>query len=154
MTSLISSMLTPAVMINVCALLLLSTVNRNSRITDRIRNLNMALACDRDDKSETKDNHMMQLELFMTRGRMIRDALFLNYSALMMFILSSIALFLGEIIDLPEEVSLLTTVAGFVFLAAYAGLLIKESAANFKTTEFDYLKALNAAREHEKTGRG
>ncbi|MBN2727524.1 DUF2721 domain-containing protein, partial [Candidatus Mcinerneyibacteriota bacterium] len=40
---LIAAMLTPAVMINVCGLLLLSTANRNSRIIDRIRQINVLL---------------------------------------------------------------------------------------------------------------
>ncbi len=140
MNEIISSMLTPAVMINVCALLLLSTVNRNSRVVDRIRSLNRILACG-EAQGRRAENYEAQLELFMKRGRLIRKALSLNYSALLAFILSSISLFLRSIAGFTILVPLLLTVAGFMLLAFYALMLISESSVNFKTTEYDYLNA-------------
>jgi hypothetical protein len=94
MKDLVAAMLTPAVMINVCGLLLLSTANRNSRIIDRIRMLNSQLL-NGELSREAMDNYNNQLLLFKKRAKIIKNSLILNYSALLMFILTSLTIYLA-----------------------------------------------------------
>jgi len=136
MKDLVAAMLTPAVMINVCGLLLLSTANRNSRIIDRIRMLNSQLL-NGELSREAMDNYNNQLLLFKKRAKIIKNSLILNYSALLMFILTSLTIYLAVHGFLSETFVLLFLLSGFFILALYAGFLIWEGSIHFETTALD-----------------
>ncbi|TYB32233.1 MAG: DUF2721 domain-containing protein [Candidatus Mcinerneyibacterium aminivorans] len=135
---LITSVLTPAVMINVCALLLISTTNRNSRIRDRIRNMNNTLIHDKIDLNrDVINNYIEQLKYFKERGRLIKKAMTFNYMAFFSFVVTTLFLFFEKFLGFSIIFSVVTLLLGLVFLFAYAVILIKESRINFITTNLD-----------------
>ncbi|HMA69760.1 MAG TPA: DUF2721 domain-containing protein [Candidatus Mcinerneyibacterium sp.] len=134
----ISAILTPAVMINVCALLLISTTNRNSRIRDRIRSLNNTLIQDKINIDESViDNYRKQLNYFKQRGKLVKKAMTFNYLAFFSFVLTTIFLFFEQYLNFLIIFSVVSLLLGLVFLFSYAVVLIKESRINFETTELD-----------------
>lgn len=136
MNELIAAMLTPAVMINVCGLLLLSTANRNSRIIDRIRQINVLLIQD-SAPEEACANYRRQLGLFRRRSRILKNALLINYIALLLFIMTSLSIFLSAYWTLNPHFSLFFLLGGFSALALFALLLIREGSIHFDTTALD-----------------
>lgn len=135
---LITSVLTPAVMINVCALLLISTTNRNSRIRDRIRNMNNTLIHDKIDLNrDVIENYVKQLKYFKKRGRLIKKAMTFNYMAFFSFVVTTLLLFFEKFLGLSIIFSVITLLLGLAFLFAYAVILIKESRINFITANLD-----------------
>ena len=136
MTDIIAAMLTPAVMINVCGLLLLSTANRNSRVIDRIRHINVELI--RGNVSEEVCiNYRKQLILFKRRSKILKNALMINYTALLLFIITSLSIFLSAYWELNPVITLVFLLSGFAALALFAGLLIREGSIHFETTALD-----------------
>ena len=136
MTDIIAAMLTPAVMINVCGLLLLSTANRNSRVIDRIRHINVQLIREKAPE-EVCANYRKQLKLFKRRSKILKNALMINYTALLLFIVTSLSIFLSVYWGLNPIFTLVFLLGGFAALALFAGLLIREGSIHFDTTALD-----------------
>ena len=136
MTDFIAAMLTPAVMINVCGLLLLSTANRNSRIIDRIRHINVQLIREKAPE-EICANYRRQLALFKRRSKILKNALMINYTALLLFTMTSLSIFLSAYWKVNPIFTLFFLLGGFLALAVFAALLIREGSIHFDTTALD-----------------
>lgn len=145
----ISAVLTPAVMINVCALLLISTTNRNSRIRDRIRDINKYLINNDNIDGDLLNNYKKQLKLFRKRGLLIKNAMSLNYIAFFSFVITSILLFMNKLFNFSIIFSVIFLVFGLICLFGYAALLIKEGKINFETASLEVAKAENEIKNFE-----
>ena len=138
MNDFIGLMLTPAIMIAVCASLLISTTNRNTRVIERIRQINRIILEDYKNLPENIIfNYKKQIELFKERSALIRKALFLNYSALLFFILTSLTSVFSRLHSPVKFLPIILFMVGLLLLMIFTILLIKESMINFRTTELD-----------------
>ncbi len=138
MNEFIGLMLTPAIMIAVCASLLISTTNRNTRVIERIRQINRLILGEHNKLGENiLSNYKKQIALFKKRSALIRKALFLNYLALLSFILASLSSVFIKLEDFLKFIPIIFFMSGLLLLMIFTLLLIKESTINFKTTELD-----------------
>jgi hypothetical protein len=94
----LTAMLTPAVLISACGALIFSTSTRLGRVIDRVRFLSakfeeLAKNTERDDLAEERRVLIFsQLERQMTRARLIQRAMVAFYSALGIFVATSVAI--------------------------------------------------------------
>ena len=121
--SLVQSMVTPAVMISACGLLLLSVSNKLGRIVDRIRNLNSE---DRDLSSEVEAVRRLsirnQIDFLLRRAVLLRNACGLLYLAVAVFALTSLCVGLSNVARAFEVLMLVLFVIGLATVV-WAGIL-------------------------------
>jgi MFS family permease len=121
--SLVQSMVTPAVMISACGLLLLSMSNKLARIVDRIRELN---AEDRGLEAETEAVRRLsirnQIDLLLRRALLLRNACGLLYLAVAVFALTSLCVGLSNAAHAFEVLMLVLFVFG-LGTVVWAGIL-------------------------------
>jgi uncharacterized membrane protein YciS (DUF1049 family) len=120
---LVQSMVTPAVMISACGLLLLSTSNKLARIVDRIRELNSedrGLAADVDGVRRLSIRN--QIDLLLRRALLLRNACGLLYLAVAVFALTSLCVGLSRTAYLFEVLMLVLFVLGLATVV-WAGIL-------------------------------
>ena len=121
--SLVQSMVTPAVMISACGLLLLSVSNKLGRIVDRIRDLN---AEDRGLSAEVDTVRRIsirnQIDLLLRRALLLRNACGLLYLAVAVFALTSLCVGLSGTAALFEVLMFVLFVAGLAAVV-WAGIL-------------------------------
>ncbi len=135
--SVLSAMITPAVLISACGSLILATSDRLSKAVMRTREISSALMPRvSDQRSETREEErrmlFTQLDFVTTRSRLLQRALSRLYAALAFFVGTSVAIGLVAITSGDFKV-ILTMVpiglglcgAGLLLYAAF--LLIKES---------------------------
>lgn len=135
--SVLSAMITPAVLISACGSLILATSDRLSKAVMRTREISSALiprANDQRSEGREEERRMLftQLDFVTTRSRLLQRALSRLYAALAFFVGTSVAIGLVAITS-PEFKVILTMVpiglglcgAGLLLYAAF--LLIKES---------------------------
>jgi hypothetical protein len=103
---LVQSMVTPAVMISACGLLLLSVSNKLGRIVDRIRDVSVR----------------NQIDLLVRRAAYLRNACGLLYLAVTVFAVTSLCIGLSRCGRVLEVLMLLSFVAG-LGIVVWAGLL-------------------------------
>jgi hypothetical protein len=121
--SLVQSMVTPAVMISACGLLLLSVSNKLARIVDRIRGLNTEdreLAADVDAVRRLSIRN--QIDLLLRRAVLLRNACGLLYLAVAVFALTSLCVGLSRAAYLFEVLMLVLFVLGLATVV-WAGIL-------------------------------
>jgi len=100
----LTSMITPAVLISACGTLILSTSNRLSRVNDRVRHLADELEKLAAPQSGVRmlearrDASFQQLRLLMRRARLLQRALNMLYIGVCTFVASSIAIGLHGLI--------------------------------------------------------
>ena len=131
--SVLSAMITPAVLISACGSLILATSDRLSKAVTRKREISSALiprAADQrvDDREEERRMLFTQLDFVTTRSRLLQRALSRLYAALAFFVGTSVAIGLVAITSskftvVPIALGLIG--AGLLLYAAF--LLIKES---------------------------
>jgi hypothetical protein len=120
-STIISSALAPVVMISACGLLLLGLQSKYSNITDRIRQLDHEkLELEQREKLTTWMRNRLriltyQIHRLLTRVRLVRDAIFLLYVAILFFVGASLLALLSNIIALFS--------AWFIFAIFVAGLI-------------------------------
>lgn len=136
--ALIGAMLTPALMIAVCASLIISTSNRQTRTVDRIRFLNQILI----EKGELLhpgiiDNYSKQIDLYEWRRRRIRRAMIANYIALFLFLLSALAMMISVLFPAVEFLPLVFIGIGFITLIYKITVLLQETNKRYETTTLD-----------------
>ncbi len=136
--ALIGAMLTPALMIAVCASLIISTSNRQTRTVDRIRFLNQILL----EKGELLhpaiiDNYSKQIDLYEWRRRRIRRAMIANYIALFLFLLSALAMMVSVLFPAVEFLPLVFIGLGFITLIYKITVLLQETNKRYETTTLD-----------------
>ncbi len=135
--SVLSAMITPAVLISACGSLILATSDRLSKAVVRTREISSALmprASDQRSDTREEERRMLftQLDFVTTRSRLLQRALSRLYAALAFFVGTSVAIGLVAITSNEFKV-VLTMVpiglglcgAGLLLYAAF--LLIKES---------------------------
>jgi hypothetical protein len=120
---LIQSMVTPAVMISACGLLLLALTNKLGRIVDRVRALNTEdrAACP-GDETVRRMSIRNQIEELVRRARYIRNACGLLYLAVTVFVLTSLCVGLAYFSRVFELLMIVTFIAGLV-VVVWAGIL-------------------------------
>jgi len=121
--SLVQSMVTPAVMISACGLLLLSVSNKLARIVDRIRGLNSEdreLPVDVDTVRRLSVRN--QIDILLRRAVLLRNACGLLYLAVAVFALTSLCVGLSHAAQLFEVLMLVLFVIGLATVV-WAGIL-------------------------------
>jgi hypothetical protein len=120
---LVQSMVTPAVMISACGLLLLSMSNKLARIVDRIRGLNTE---DRDNGARMESVRRLsirnQIDLLVRRADHLRHACGLLYLAVAVFAVTSLCIGLSGLAHVFEVLMLVLFVAG-LGIVVWAGIL-------------------------------
>jgi len=156
----LTSMITPAVLISACGTLIFSTSARLARIFDRVHVLKIEVEAVIDGKASFPRERMefltMQLDKQRIRGALIQKALAALYTATVLFVASSLAIALnvaygGESTAwLPAFFALL----GGLFLLGSSVLLLYESRYNLKfiNRHLDFVSFLqeNFRRDTEK----
>lgn len=127
----LTAMITPAVLISASGTLVLSTSNRLTRVVDRVRTLAKEmkeLAAAQNQTQDDKERVARQLGTLTARVRLLRTAMTVLYSAIGLFIMTSMAIgILGalesEATWLPNVLALLGTGA----LLHTSWLLVREA---------------------------
>ena len=132
-TSVLSAMITPAVLISACGSLILATSDRLSKAVMRTREISSALiprANDQRAEGREEERRMLftQLDFVTTRSRLLQRALSRLYGALAFFVGTSVSIGLVAVTSssftlIPIALGLVG--AGLLLYAAF--LLIKES---------------------------
>ena len=135
--SVLSAMITPAVLISACGSLILATSDRLSKAVTRTREISSALiprAADQRSEDREEERRMLftQLDFVTTRSRLLQRALSRLYAALAFFVGTSVAIGLVAIVKSDSRptfamipIALGLFGAGLLLYAAF--LLIKES---------------------------
>ncbi|HST06591.1 MAG TPA: DUF2721 domain-containing protein [Gemmatimonadaceae bacterium] len=131
--SVLSAMITPAVLISACGSLILATSDRLSKAIARTREIASALmprAGDQRADSREEERRMLfvQLDFVTTRARLLQRALSRLYAALGFFIGTSVAIGLVAVTDSSFTIVPVALGLGGAGLLLYAAfLLIRES---------------------------
>jgi hypothetical protein len=157
----LTSMITPAVLISACGTLIFSTSARLARIFDRVQMLKGEVEAVLDGKLPFPDERMKMLKVQTRKQRvrawLIQKAMAALYTATVLFVASSLAIALNvaygsaETIWMPSGLALL----GGLFLLAASVLLLYESRYNLRFIErhIDFIAFLENSYENGK-GRG
>ena len=113
----LTAMITPAVLISSCAALILSTSLRLGRVADRVRVLSDKL--EEISHGETKPEHyrerlrtmFMQLDKLTSRARILQSAVVVFYTALGVFVATSLAIVIVAVSG--AQYAFLAVIAGF-----------------------------------------
>jgi hypothetical protein len=132
--SVLSAMITPAVLISACGSLILATSDRLSKAVTRTREISGSLApraSDQrsDDREEERRMLFVQLDFVTTRSRLLQRALSRLYAALAFFVGTSVSIGLVAITS-RTSLTIVPIALGLIgaALLLYASfLLIKES---------------------------
>lgn len=146
--SVLSAMITPAVLILACGSLLITTSNRLTRVIDRVRELSTEieeLGRSADDNEHTNERRRMLFGLLnfaMQRARLLQKAITSLYLALGTFLLTSFVI--GILALTKTDHAILALVFSFIgaLLMLFASMLmIRESQIGLRSlrTETDFL---------------
>jgi hypothetical protein len=121
--NLVQSMVTPAVMISACGLLLLSISNKLGRIVDRTRELNSEDRGLADDIEAVRRLSIRnQIDILLRRALLLRNACGLLYLAVAVFALTSLCVGLSNLARAFEVLMLVLFVIGLAAVV-WAGIL-------------------------------
>lgn len=159
--SILSAMITPAVLILAASSLVLATSQRLGRTLDRTRLLSEAVEKNekKEDSRETEAKTAMlmdQLHIASRRARLLQEAMLCLYLSLASLVLTSFSL--GINIALAKEdrlIFVLPSILGVGFLFAASVLLIFESRMAFSAVnrEMNYIQAFEEAHAVERRAR-
>lgn len=120
----ISGIVAPAIMISASALMILALHAKYSSLIDRMRALNderRRIVNNEEQKSKQRlDNVVEQLEMFLVRAYLVRNAIVSLYLAIALFVLSSIII--GVVIVFNVSVSVWLSL--IVFMLAMVSVLV------------------------------
>ncbi len=108
---------TPAVMLSACGLIALGLDNQVSRMASRVRDLvreHRALSPADDRRALVR----AQVDAFDERHRILTQALFLDYGALLAFVLTSFLVLLSGVVAMPSAVPMALFAAGVAMMGA------------------------------------
>jgi hypothetical protein len=131
--SVLSAMITPAVLISACATLIFSTSTRLARIVDRVRNLMAAIeqlckSNEIDFPEERTREFNRQLAIHTRRGKLIQNALTSFYISLSLFVGATVTIGLRAAFKVfPLWVPNLMGIIGTLFLFYACMILIAET---------------------------
>jgi hypothetical protein len=151
--SVLSAMITPAVLISACGSLIIATSDRLTKAVTRTREISGALMPRADDqRREVREDErrmlFVQLDYVTTRSRLLQRALSRLYAALAFFVGTSVAIGLVAITTSDFTVSpIILGLCGAGLLLYAAFLLIKESrfAVAAVNEEMDFMWQLGKA---------
>ena len=145
-------MITPAVLISACAALIFSTATRMGRVIDRVRSLSarfeeLARNPEADEMAEERRAMIFgQLERQTTRARLIQRAMVAFYSALGVFVATSVAIaVLNSVARNFTWVAVALGLVGAMFMLYGSLLLIVESRMALAAilSEMDFLSKVS-----------
>jgi hypothetical protein len=130
--SVLSAMITPAVLVSACGTLIFSTSTRLARIVDRVRELSLMIermAADEtiDFIDARRDEVDRQIATHARRGRIIQRSLTSFYIALGLFVAMTVCLGLVAIVQRGAWLPVILGIAGTVYLFYGSVLLIAET---------------------------
>ncbi len=130
--SLLSAMITPAVLISACGTLVFSTSTRLARVVDRVRQLSaeaaeLATASESEFTQERVRQMEVQLGLYARRSRLVQGALTAFYVSLGLFVAATVAIGLTAFVSHVAWVPSTLGVLGTLVLFAGSVLLISET---------------------------
>jgi hypothetical protein len=144
--SILTAMITPAVLISACGTLIFSTATRLSRIVDRVRELSRAIEKQAagevvDFPEEHRTETERQLQSHAQRGRLIQASLTSFYMSLGVFVATTIAIgvvaLLPQLAWVPSALGILGTVIlfhGCVLLIGETRIALKSVNAEMEFT--------------------
>lgn len=154
----LTSMITPAVLISACGTLIFSTSARLARVFDRVHMLKGEVEALMEGKLPYPEERMAMLKV-QTRKQRIRALLIQRsmaalYTATVLFVASSLAIALNVAYGSPETAWLPSGLAllGGLFLLVASALLLYESRYNLRFIErhIDFIAFLEDSYEKEK----
>ena len=145
--SLLSAMITPAVLISACGTLIFSTSTRLARIVDRVRQLSQSfeqlyMGSVADFREQRREEVERQLVLLAGRGRLIQRALTSFYVSLGIFVATTIGI--GVAALAPRLAWLPTTLGAAGTLVLFYGcvMLIGETRLSLRSVDLEMEFAL------------
>jgi len=149
-SSILTSMITPAVLISACGTLIFSTSARLGRIFDRVNVLKgeveAVIAGKISYPVERMEFLKQQVALAKKRATLIQKAMGTLYTATALFIASSLGIAANVAFGTPEQAWIATLIAlsGGVFLFVASALLLYESRFNlrFVTRNIEFIEFL------------
>jgi hypothetical protein len=150
---LLSTMITPAVLISACGALIFSTSTRLARVVDRVRHLSQQIEqLYRQPPDEVGDARRreieVQLRLYVRRSKLVQQALTSLYLSLGLFVASTIAIgataFVAGITWVPSALG----IAGTLFLFAGSVLLIGETRLALRALSSEMAFTLRITRQY------
>jgi len=144
----LTAMITPAVLISACGALIFSTSTRLSRVVERVRELSakfeqLAKLPDADDiENDRRQLVFTQLDRLTSRARLIQRAMVAYYSALGVFVATSVAIaIVAAVARNFTWIAVILGVTGGLFMLYGSVLLVIESrmAMGAITSEMDFV---------------
>jgi hypothetical protein len=152
-THVLSAMVTPAVLISACGMLIMSTSNRLARIVDRVRQLSHEM--ERLSGSGQDEETVLrwaaceaQLDLQVMRGRLIQRALTSFYLALGTFVATTTALGLAALRPEVSAVPPVLGILGTMVLLYGSILLIRETTLALRSIDVEMNVVLKLRETH------
>ena len=137
----LTAMVTPAVLISACGLLILSTSARLTRVVDRVRGTSASLESllsDETDAGRLRLAHAeSQLELLTRRGRLIQQALTSLYVSVGVFVATVLAVAVASYVPPTGVVPPLLAVAGTLALMYGSAALIGETRLALRSIDLE-----------------
>lgn len=162
--SVLSAMITPAVLISACATLIFSTSTRLARIVDRVRNLMASIerlsSTEDVDFSEDRTREFnRQLAIHTRRGKLIQNALTSFYVSLSLFVAATVTIGLRAAFRVvPLWIPNLLGIIGTLFLFYACMILIAETRLALRSVrsemEFTLLLREKYQARRAKSGKG
>lgn len=154
----LTSMITPAVLISACGTLIFSTSARLGRIFDRVNVMKgevESIVTGKISYPEERMNHLRgQIGLQRRRATLIQKAMVSLYSATLLFVASSLAIAINVAYGSADFAWVPTLIAlgGGLFLFAASALLLYESRFNlrFVYRSIDFIEFLESKAEKQK----
>jgi hypothetical protein len=158
-TKILTSMITPAVLISACGTLIFSTSARLGRIFDRVNSFKSEVEGILAGKVSFPDERMaflrVQVEKQRIRARLMQNAMACLYTATALFVATSLAIAFNTAYGSAETAWVATLIAllGGLFLLFASALLLYESRynLNFINRHIDFVDFLQS---HYEKGRG
>lgn len=149
--NLLSTMITPAVLISACGALVFSTSTRLARVVDRVRHLShqieLLFTAPSDEFTDARRHEIeVQLRLYVRRSKLVQRALTSLYLSLGLFVGSTIAIgataFVRAVLWVPSALGII----GTLFLFAGSMLLIAETRLALRALSSEMAFTLRLAR--------
>ena len=157
-SSILTSMITPAVLISACGTLIFSTSARLGRIFDRVNVMKgevEAIITGKISYPEERMKHLRgQIELQRRRAMLIQKAMVSLYTATLLFVTSSLAIAVTVAYGSTDKAWIPTSIAlcGGVFLFVASATLLYESRFNlrFVHRSINFIELLQEKAEEQK----
>lgn len=151
--AILSAMLTPAILISACATLSISTSARLIRALERVRELTRLIETHMRGGDKLGDERLIlffrQLELVARRVRLLQRALALLYMTLAVFVATSIAIGLVQLVDTTATgLPLVLAMIGAAMFLFTCALLVMETRIALATVRLELDFALKLGAEY------